>query len=69
VEGIARTIPRDPFAAGAAQIIIIVLRLSESGMRWAHLGPCSARACGARTSGVDASAGVAGAPIAIRDLE
>ena len=44
------------------------LRLSESGMRRAHLGPCGVRVFSARTSGVDASASYAGAPIAIRDL-
>jgi hypothetical protein len=69
VEGIARYVPRDPFRPDAAQIIIIVLQLSESGARRAHLGPSGVRGLSARTSGVDAPASYASAPITIRDLD
>jgi hypothetical protein len=58
-----RSLPR------AAQIIIIVLQLSESGAQRAHLRPSCVRFGGERTSGVSASASYAGAPIAIRDLD
>ena len=53
----------------AAQIIIIVLQLSESGARRAHLGPSCGRVCSARTSGVSASDCYADAPFTIRDLD
>jgi hypothetical protein len=41
----------------------------QRAVRRAHLGPSCVRFGGARTSGVDATASYAGAPIAIRDLE
>ena len=45
------------------------LRLSESGMRRAHLGPSCLRFAGGRTSGVNAPGSYSGAFIAIRDLD
>ena len=65
----ARVGLRAPPHRRAAQIIIIVLRLSESSARRAHLGPYGERVFSARTSGVGAPGSYSGAPIAIRYLD